>query len=152
MGRVIATDDAARNHSYVWFGAVSLPLPVGARLPAVAWALVLVPSLTVVVWVLTPFVDLVPGPGPVVFLGHAALAAAGGAAAAVLLIRRVGRMVSPETPLRHHLNSWRGEVYTPRPTGRTGQVTISTPDLWAPTGEVTRSITTTIRFDPEEDS
>lgn len=152
MGRVIATDDDARRHSWVWFGPASVPLPVGARLPAVAWAFVLIPAFTVVVWVMTPFVDLVPGPGPLVFLGHAALAVLGGAALAVLLIRKVGKNVSPVTPLRFHVDAWKGEIYTPRPTTETEPVTIRTPDLWAPLPGTTRSLSTTIRFDSEDQS
>lgn len=150
MSRVVSTDDDARRHDYVWFGTVDLPLPVGARLPAVAWMGVLTPVFVVAVWVLTPFVDLAPFPGPIVFLGHAALAMIVGAALAILVIRKVGKRVSKLTPLGHHVSNWRGELNTPRAVGPAAARTVSVPDLWAPGVEYTRRITTTIDFDSED--
>ncbi len=147
MSRIIETDDDSRNHSYLWFGPTEMPLPVGARLPAVGWAIVLIPVVTVLVWVLTPFVDLLPGPSPLVFLGHAVLSALGGFAGSVLLIRTAGKHVSKQTPLRYHVANWQGEVATPRPARPAGERSIAVPDLWAPTDASTRTISTTIRFE-----
>lgn len=149
MSRIVETDDDSRHHSYLWFGPTEMPLPVGARLPSVGWAVLLIPAFTVAVWVLTPFVDLAPGPGPIVFLGHVAVAAIGGFAAAVLFIRRAGKYVSKQTPLRYHVANWQGEVNTPRPARPVLERTVSTPDLWVASDSPTRTISTTIRF--EED-
>lgn len=149
--RVIATDDESRRHEYVWFGPVELPLPVGARLPALAGGVVIAPILMWLGWVITPFFEpLVPGPAWLGFLAHATVTAAGGALAAVLIVRRVGANISPVTPLRHHRAVMRAEQSTPRPAGPDVTYEVTAPDLWAPTDVVTHRITSRINFDEKE--
>lgn len=112
--RVVATDDASRRLQFIWLGPTTSPWPFEAR--GVMWlvALAVAAAATPVVYLLIPSaaVSWLVIPAPLV-KGALALATAG--IVAVLAGRRIGRHISPTTPLRHHLILAVGETSTPRP-------------------------------------
>lgn len=116
MSYRLGTDDAARRQQFIWLGPVDSPAPFEARGQAWLAAIVVLPVLVVVAFLVTPgFVFSAVGlSGPLAFLAQLLLAVIGGSVLGVVLIRAVGRRVQPTRPLRHHMTMTQAEVTTPR--------------------------------------
>jgi hypothetical protein len=114
--QLVSTDDASRRLQFIWKGPANSPWPFDARgqmwVVAGAASLVFVPLLYLVIpasafaWLVLP---------PTMTRGLLALAL--GMLAAVALTRQIGRVISPTTPLRHHVALVVAELDTPRPDG-----------------------------------
>ena len=114
MARV-STDDDARRQKFIWLGTPDMEWPFEASGTAWIMALILCPSLVVLVFLLLPrflFELFLPGPAAFLAAGFVALVVVVGGG--VLVTRRVGRVVSPVRPLRHHVATLIGEVHAPR--------------------------------------
>lgn len=111
----VSTDDPARRTEYRYLGPTGLTFPFPAR----PWALGLGALLTIVlgfiVFVATPFLDYLPFPGPLAMLAHVVVAGVGGGAVAGIIVRRIGKHIRPETPLKHKIAVLMSEIDTPRP-------------------------------------
>lgn len=118
MASRIATDDAARRQEFIWLGPVDMPWPFEARGSAWLWALIVLPIMWVVTYLLTPaflIERVTQAPEPVVVLLKIALSLLVGSGLGVLLVTVVGRRIGPSTPLRHHASMLMHEVSSPRP-------------------------------------
>lgn len=149
--RTVSTDDEARRQVFVWLGPVDAALMVPARLAAVAWAVVLIPTFIFLAWVLTPFI----GPGLPAIYGaavHFLLSVVAGSAAAIWLIRTVGKRVDAITPLRHLMVTWRQELNAPRPDDRTASWAVTGSPTWVeedPTLTTAHRVESRLSFDDD---
>jgi hypothetical protein len=101
MGRV-STDDAARRQEFRWLGTPEVPTPFEARGSAWGLGIVLTGLFSVVAYLATPFMALLPAPHVITFAVHAAVAVVLGLAAAIPVVRWVGKRVDPTRRLRYH--------------------------------------------------
>lgn len=102
--------------------------------------------LSVMVFFGSPFVDWLPWPAAVTFLAHVVFSLVVGCVVALILVRRIGRHISPETPLRHHLVTAFEDISSPREeqAARPLVFVFASALFWAEektTGVVSRSVT-----------
>lgn len=129
--RLIETDDAAARQSYIYLGPADTPFPVSARLSSQVAGLALSIFLSFVVYVATPFIDLVGLPGIVAWAAHAAIATVAGVAGGVLITRKLAKRVTPYMPWSHHFATMQAEIAVPRPNTDTVEAVLTVPsNLW----------------------
>ena len=114
MGRV-STDDAARRQEFKWLGTPDVPTPFEARGSAWGLGIALSAAFSVVAYLATPFMALLPGPFIVTFVVRGIAAVLIGIAAAVPVVRWVGKRVSPERRIRYHRRVLLDEIAAHRP-------------------------------------
>jgi hypothetical protein len=114
MGRV-STDDAARRQEFVWLGTPDVPTPFEAR--GSAWGMGIALSLvfSIVAYLATPFLALMPGPFIVTFVARGVVAVVIGIAAAVPVVRWVGKHIDPKRKARYHWRVLLDEISGRRP-------------------------------------
>jgi len=116
MGRV-STDDAARRQEFVWLGTPDVPTPFEARGSAWGMGIMLTLAFSIVAYLATPFLALLPGPFVIQFIARGVVAVVLGLCAAIPLTRWIGKHIDPARRIRYHWRVFLDELNGQRADG-----------------------------------